>query len=114
MHDVQGRRVAVLVDAIQEPGHYRVAWDGRADDGRILPSGHYFARLHVDDLAGHVLQKGGWVHLNLPAISEFESNIQTGSHHHYCRKLGEVLHPAREPKSVLDELKIFGELWILK
>jgi hypothetical protein len=50
VHDVQGRRVALLVDAVQEPGHYRVAWDGRADDGRSLPSGHYFARLRVDDL----------------------------------------------------------------
>ena len=50
VHDVQGRRVAVLVDAIQEPGHYRVAWDGRTDDGRILPSGHYFARFRLDGL----------------------------------------------------------------
>jgi predicted phage terminase large subunit-like protein len=76
--------------------------DNKTEDAIIL----VMQRLHVDDLAGHVLQKGGWVHLNLPAISEFESSIQTGPNQHYLRRLGEVLHQAREPKSVLDELKI--------
>jgi hypothetical protein len=35
-------------------------------------------RLHVDDLAGHVLERGGWVHLNLPAIAEADERIQIG------------------------------------
>jgi hypothetical protein len=27
-------------------------------------------RLHPDDIVGHVLEQGGWTHLNLPAIAE--------------------------------------------
>jgi hypothetical protein len=29
-------------------------------------------RLHPDDLVGHLLEEGGWTHLNLPAIAETE------------------------------------------
>jgi hypothetical protein len=32
-------------------------------------------RLHVDDLAGHLLAEGGWEHLNLPAIGEIEQTV---------------------------------------
>jgi hypothetical protein len=30
-------------------------------------------RLHPDDLVGHLLEQGGWTHLNLPAIAEDET-----------------------------------------
>jgi hypothetical protein len=43
--DVRGRRVARLVDAIQEPGAHAVTWDGRGDDGVPTGSGVFFARL---------------------------------------------------------------------
>jgi predicted phage terminase large subunit-like protein len=76
--------------------------DNKTEDAIVL----VMQRLHVDDLAGHVLEKGGWVHLNLPAIAECEAKVVTGPNRHYVRQIGEVLHPAREPRFVLDELKI--------
>jgi hypothetical protein len=43
VHDARGRRVTVLLDAEQPAGLGSARWDGRADDGRILPAGVYFA-----------------------------------------------------------------------
>lgn len=63
-------------------------------------------RLHVDDLVGHLLGKGGpWVHLNLPAIAEVPQKIATGDNRFHRRSFGEVLHPEREPLHVLEELR---------
>ncbi len=63
-------------------------------------------RLHADDLAGHILQTGAWVHLNLPAIAEVAERIATGPGFFYTRAAGELLHEEREPKEVLDKLKV--------
>jgi predicted phage terminase large subunit-like protein len=62
-------------------------------------------RLHVDDLAGHLLEQGGWTQLNLPAIADAPSRIalSAGRYHERCE--GELLNPAREPQQALDELK---------
>jgi predicted phage terminase large subunit-like protein len=62
-------------------------------------------RLHVDDLVGHLLEEGGWYHLNLPAIAEFEDSIELSNYKTHLRQAGEVLHPEREPRSVLDAAK---------
>lgn len=63
-------------------------------------------RLHVDDLVGHVLEKsGGWTHLNLPAVADEPSEIELSATETYKREVGELLHPEREPQSVLEELK---------
>jgi len=43
--DARGRRVAGLLDGLAEAGRTEVAWAGRDDTGRSLPSGVYFARL---------------------------------------------------------------------
>lgn len=43
--DVQGRRVATLVDRTMTAGVHRTTWDGHGDDGRALPAGVYLARL---------------------------------------------------------------------
>lgn len=63
-------------------------------------------RLHVDDLAGHVLQKEGWVHLNLPAIAEEAQVIPIGNGEVYERRAGELLHPRRESFAELERLKL--------
>jgi hypothetical protein len=63
-------------------------------------------RLHVEDLAGHFLQNGGWDHLSLPAVADSEACIPTGPGRFYPRKAGELLHPEREPQQALDRLKI--------
>ncbi len=62
-------------------------------------------RLHLDDLVGHVLAKGGdWEVLNLPAIAEEETthtfNTLLGPQT-VTRKVGSVLHAAREPLHTL-------------
>lgn len=63
-------------------------------------------RLHPEDLVGHVLAKGGgWVHLDLPAIAEEPQTIAIGPGEVHRRTVGEALHPAREPREVLDEIK---------
>jgi hypothetical protein len=49
--------------------------------------------------------KGGWTHLNLPAIAETEHRIQLGPDRYHLRRPGELLHPQREPQEVLDEFK---------
>jgi predicted phage terminase large subunit-like protein len=62
-------------------------------------------RLHTDDLAGHLLEQPGWVHLNLPAIAECEQRIALNATHSHLRRPGDLLHPEREPQSVLDAFK---------
>ena len=62
-------------------------------------------RLHVEDLAGYVLAKDPWTHLNLPAIAETEQRIQIADNAYCTRKVGEVLHEAREDQLVLDGIK---------
>lgn len=61
-------------------------------------------RLHVDDLAGHLLERGGWEHLDLPAIAEAEQTIDLGYGIH-PRRVGDVLHPERLSRQTLDDLK---------
>lgn len=63
-------------------------------------------RLHLDDLVGHVLATGEpWVHLNLPAIAEFDQSVPIGPDRTYLRRAGELLHPEREPLHILEEMK---------
>ena len=62
-------------------------------------------RLHVGDLAGHLLDHGGWTHLNLPAFAERNEEIEIGPARHHFRKAGDLLHPARESQAVLDAMK---------
>ncbi len=76
--------------------------DSKTDDVIVL----IMQRLHVDDLVGHVLEKGPpWTHLNLPAIADSPQQIALGNGRTYRREVDEVLHPEREPIDVLEELK---------
>jgi hypothetical protein len=47
VHDAQGRLLRCLAEGRQEAGEHSVAWDGRDERGRPLPSGVYFARLEA-------------------------------------------------------------------
>lgn len=62
-------------------------------------------RLHEADLAGHLLEAGGWDHLNLPALAEVDEDIPLGGGRVYHRPAGEPLHAARESRAVLQELQ---------
>jgi predicted phage terminase large subunit-like protein len=77
--------------------------DSKTDDAIVI----VMQRLHRDDLVGHVLDKDGevWTQLDLPAIAEGAQEIPIGEGRIYRRAAGTVLHPEREPKSVLDELE---------
>ncbi len=75
--------------------------DNKSDDAIIV----VMQRLHADDLAGMLLEKGGWTHLNLPAIAETDQAIRLSAKRVHRRALGEALHPSREPLETLEKLK---------
>ena len=62
-------------------------------------------RLHEDDLAGHLLRQGGWVHLDMPAIALEDEVFEIGHGRTHLRCAGDVLHPERESKAALDNIK---------
>jgi hypothetical protein len=47
LFDAMGRKVRQLIDRDQEPGIYRVIWDGKTGTGRIAAPGAYFCRLEA-------------------------------------------------------------------
>jgi hypothetical protein len=63
-------------------------------------------RLHEDDLAG-VLLRGSdeWTVLSLPAIAEQDEEIPIRNGKTHPRRAGDVLHPEREPRDVLESLR---------
>jgi hypothetical protein len=65
--------------------------DSKVDDAIIL----VMQRLHPEDLVGHLLDQGGWTHLNLPAIAETDETIPLGGGRIYHRAAGSVA-PSRK------------------
>ena len=47
IHDLRGRVVRTLVDAVQPAGPHEVTWDGRDQLGSTVPSGVYLAQLRA-------------------------------------------------------------------
>jgi predicted phage terminase large subunit-like protein len=63
-------------------------------------------RLHMDDLTGMLLGSGeDWTVLNLPAIADVPQVVRIGPGLFHTRLVGDVLHPEREPRSVLDSIR---------
>ncbi|WP_245306187.1 phage terminase large subunit [Roseovarius aestuariivivens] len=62
-------------------------------------------RVHEEDLAGTLIESGGWVHLDLPAIAEDHQVIDLGRRGKFIREPGHLLHPSRLSHAVLDERK---------
>ena len=62
-------------------------------------------RLHEDDLAGYLLEAGGWEHLCLPAFAEIDEEIPTEDGDLYRRRVGDLLHERREGRDVLEGLR---------
>lgn len=62
-------------------------------------------RLHAEDLVGYLLERGSWVHLNLPALAEQEERILIGKDRYHTRAVGDVLHDRRESKAVLEDTR---------
>jgi len=51
IYDLNGREIAVLVDAPQTAGVKKARWDGRGQKGERMASGLYFYRLQISDPA---------------------------------------------------------------
>lgn len=62
-------------------------------------------RLHADDLTGHLLAKGGWRQLCLPAVASAMEVHDFGT---VCKRrdIGELLHAARENQALIERAKI--------
>lgn len=59
-------------------------------------------RLHQYDLPGMLLEAGGWRELRLPAIASEDQVITLSRGRVHNRRRGDLLHPVREPRAVLD------------
>jgi predicted phage terminase large subunit-like protein len=65
-------------------------------------------RLHEDDLVGHVLEQEDWDIVRLPAIAEEDETHIIASPYRtrtVRRRIGEALHPEREPEKTLEHLR---------
>jgi predicted phage terminase large subunit-like protein len=74
----------------------------RLDDKRRAVVIVAMQRLHQDDLTGHLLGKGGYTHLSLPAIATSDENLPIGKGRFFRRSIGEALHPERDPLEALE------------
>ena len=52
IYNLLGQQVRVLVREKQEPGYYRVTWDGKNAYGRQVASGIYLMRLTANKFSG--------------------------------------------------------------
>jgi predicted phage terminase large subunit-like protein len=75
--------------------------NNKATDGIIL----VMQRLHVDDLAAHVLAQEPWEHVNLPAIAPAQQIFDLADGRQIRRPAGSVLHPQRESRALLDAIR---------
>lgn len=64
-------------------------------------------RLHEDDLVGHVLEKDDWEVVSVPAIAPEDQRYQLSDHSAdiHVRRAGDVLHPSREPRHILEQIR---------
>ncbi|MDP4003687.1 phage terminase large subunit [Methylobacterium sp. NEAU K] len=101
------------VDALSKAERRRVneAFDNtlltRLNDKRRGAIVIVMQRLHADDLVGHVLERDAWEVVSLPAIAT-EETCHRLSHvpgDLYRRRVGELLHPEREPMAVLEQMR---------
>jgi predicted phage terminase large subunit-like protein len=98
-------------DAYSEPARKRVIdWFGGTLVSRLndKEKGSIIAvmqRLHQEDLAGHLRDRGGWRCLDLPAIATDDQIIPLGYGKTHIRRAGDVLHPERESLAALDAIK---------
>ena len=60
-------------------------------------------RLHQYDLPGMLLDAGGWDNLSLAAIAQEDVAIPLGRDRVHHRRVGDVLHPARESLATLEQ-----------
>lgn len=64
-------------------------------------------RLHEDDLVGHVLGRDDWEVVSIPAIATDDTayRLSDDPADVYLRRASEVLHPQREPMTILEGIR---------
>ena len=62
-------------------------------------------RLHQEDLAGFVIERGGWLELSLPAIAPVDQEVSVSPDELHYREAGSILHPERESGETLERIK---------
>ena len=77
----------------------------RGNDPKTVVKIIVMQRLHEEDLSGHVIAKGGWTHLKLPAEYEEEPNRTIIGWHDPRQTAGELLWPERFGRTEIDTLK---------
>jgi predicted phage terminase large subunit-like protein len=82
--------------------------DSKSDGAVVI----VMQRLHEDDLAGRLLEKGGWQHLKIAAIAEQDERIPVGPSRVHQRAAHSVIDPRRESLEDLEHLRrSMGELF---
>ncbi len=77
----------------------------RLDNKKIGSIVVVMQRMHLHDLAGHILENSGWMHLSPPAIAEDDEAIALGEGKLHYRHAGDALHPEREPLEILENMR---------
>jgi predicted phage terminase large subunit-like protein len=103
--------IAALAALSQKSREHVVDWYSntllsRLDDKQNGAIVLVMQRLHEDDLAG-VLLRGSdeSTVVSLPAIAQQDEEIPIGNGQVHFRRAGDVLHPEREPREVLESLR---------
>lgn len=92
------------IEAVKE--WFGKTWMSRLNDQENGPMIIVGQRLHESDLIGHVLQLGGWEHLNLPEEYDPHLASETSLGKYDIRtEEGELLWPEKFPKPILEKLK---------
>jgi predicted phage terminase large subunit-like protein len=73
------------------------------DEGSIIVLGQ---RLDEADIVGHLLARGGFDHLNLPAIAAERQNVPLYGGRSFMREPGDVLAPLYESRETLDQIRL--------
>ncbi|MGJ5621380.1 phage terminase large subunit [Sulfitobacter sp. MF3-043] len=77
----------------------------RCNDPATTPIIVIQQRIHENDLAGMLLEQGGWEHLNLQAVADDPESFDLGRRGHIHRKEGDLLHAERLPRDLLSDYK---------
>ena len=48
IHDILGRHIKTLVNAVQKEGYKSIQWDAKNDNGKLVPAGMYFYKIETD------------------------------------------------------------------
>jgi flagellar hook assembly protein FlgD len=51
VYDINGQKVAQLLNRVLSPGRHEIVWDGSSSEGEQLPAGVYFLRIETESAA---------------------------------------------------------------